>query len=147
MASSGAPGTGAPTSTPRSHASAPVALPLPWLYAPAALRSRSAFSCVLFRSRRSAFHALRRPQLQIGGRLAFCHLAASGSSSARADPGAATPSRAPSPRPAPASWSCSCPGARRRPPVGPRRGPRRQGSPAGQQQERRAPASVPGRSH
>ncbi|KAG2567661.1 hypothetical protein PVAP13_7NG330148, partial [Panicum virgatum] len=71
-------------------------------------------SCVLFRSRGSAFHVLRRPQLQIGGRLAFCHLAASGSSSARADPGVATPSRAPGPRPAPASWSCSCPGARRR---------------------------------
>ncbi|OEL13651.1 UBP1-associated protein 2B [Dichanthelium oligosanthes] len=36
------------------------------------------YGFVLFRSRRSALRALRRPQLQIGGRLAFCHLAASG---------------------------------------------------------------------
>ncbi|KAL5214183.1 hypothetical protein ABZP36_003335 [Zizania latifolia] len=36
------------------------------------------YGFVLFRSRRSADRALRRPQLQIGGRLAFCHLAASG---------------------------------------------------------------------
>lgn len=36
------------------------------------------YGFVLFRSRSSALRALRRPQLQIGGRLAFCHLAASG---------------------------------------------------------------------
>ncbi|CAD6262080.1 unnamed protein product [Miscanthus lutarioriparius] len=36
------------------------------------------YGFVLFRSRRSALRALSRPQLQIGGRLAFCHLAASG---------------------------------------------------------------------
>jgi heterogeneous nuclear ribonucleoprotein A1/A3 len=36
------------------------------------------YGFVLFRSRRSALRALNRPQLQIGGRLAFCHLAASG---------------------------------------------------------------------
>ncbi|CAO2043913.1 unnamed protein product [Urochloa humidicola] len=36
------------------------------------------YGFVLFRSRRSALRALRRPQLQIGGRLAYCHLAASG---------------------------------------------------------------------
>jgi heterogeneous nuclear ribonucleoprotein A1/A3 len=36
------------------------------------------YGFVLFRSRRAALRALRRPQLQIGGRLAFCHLAASG---------------------------------------------------------------------
>jgi heterogeneous nuclear ribonucleoprotein A1/A3 len=39
------------------------------------------YGFVLFRSRRSALRALRRPQLQIGGRLAFCHLAASGPAS------------------------------------------------------------------
>ncbi|KAM0829198.1 hypothetical protein ACQ4PT_067035 [Festuca glaucescens] len=36
------------------------------------------YGFVLFRSRGAAKRALRRPQLQIGGRLAFCHLAASG---------------------------------------------------------------------
>ncbi|KAL6844503.1 hypothetical protein ACP4OV_026176 [Aristida adscensionis] len=36
------------------------------------------YGFVLFRSRRSALRALRRPQVQIGGRLAFCHLAAAG---------------------------------------------------------------------
>ncbi|RLM73427.1 hypothetical protein C2845_PM15G25800 [Panicum miliaceum] len=36
------------------------------------------YGFVLFRNRRAALRALRRPQLQIGGRLAFCHLAASG---------------------------------------------------------------------
>ena len=36
------------------------------------------YGFVLYQSRTSALRALRRPQLDIGGRLAFCHLAASG---------------------------------------------------------------------
>ena len=36
------------------------------------------YGFVLYQSRTSALRALRRPQLEIGGRLAFCHLAASG---------------------------------------------------------------------
>ncbi|KAM0842014.1 hypothetical protein ACQ4PT_058636 [Festuca glaucescens] len=64
------------------------------------------YGFVLFRSRSAALRALRRPQLQIGGRLAFCHFAASGpaspssqsqnpSSSANANASSGTPNSAP----------------------------------------------------
>uniref|UniRef100_A0ACD5UFG4 Uncharacterized protein n=1 Tax=Avena sativa TaxID=4498 RepID=A0ACD5UFG4_AVESA len=66
------------------------------------------YGFVLFRSRGGALRALRRPQLQIGGRLAYCHLAASGpappssqsqntSSNANVNTSSVTPNNAPAP--------------------------------------------------
>ncbi|CAM0901886.1 unnamed protein product [Alopecurus aequalis] len=70
------------------------------------------YGFVLFQSRAAALRALRRPQLQIGGRLAHCHLAASGPAppSAQAqNPSSNANASSGTPNNAPASSSSSQP--------------------------------------